>query len=117
MVSTTQAEFLSKVRVYVTNVGYPSIHVYTSDTILIDHLMYEYNARKAPHRGTFDMIISKRGDIEKAARYMRNHGTRQQMVIAATLLRYCNKASPESRLRVARQLARQLDVINGRLRP
>jgi hypothetical protein len=108
MVSTAQIEFVSLVRVYVTNRGYPSMHVYTVDEELIAFSRRIYNARTVVHVGTIDIVISKRSDIMTAARHLLQYGPKEKRPIAVTLIRYCTCDTPQARKRVANRLARQL---------
>lgn len=114
MVNPKQTQFVNFARIYVTNRGYPSIHVYTVDEGLIDYLQRTFNARKVPHKGTFDVVITKREDLCRAATVLAAYRTGLNRAPALALLKYCSSTNAESRQRVATRLSRQLQILNSR---
>ena len=113
MVNTSQAEFVERAHIYVTNRGYPSIHLYTVDKILIDYMIFRFNARCVPHIGTTDVVITKVPDLAKAAGVLYTYGTKEQRLLAAALLKYCGKTDRTSKLRVAKRLKRLLSIASA----
>jgi hypothetical protein len=110
MVHTPQAilDFVRFARIYVTNRYYPSIHVYTVDETLMHYLRVHYSARVLPHKGTHDVVISKREQLSLAAATLAAYGDPKLRPAAVTLIRYCTRKTPEERRLVARRLMRQL---------
>jgi len=106
MVNSTQIELLDKLHVYV-NAGYPSIHVYTVNEGLINYLRVMYHARIVQHKGTTDVVVSKRKDMLALAKFVHAHGSRQNRILSATLIRYCTARTPEVRQRLALMLKKK----------
>jgi len=62
--------FVETGHIYVTNQGYVAIHCYVNDIVVADFLQRQIHGRVRPHLRVYDVIVSKRGDLEYAARHL-----------------------------------------------
>ena len=113
MVDAYKVEFASLAKIYVANNHYPSIHVYTVDEALIGWIRYHLGARVIEHKGTNDVVITKRVDLGRAAAIMAAYCDPRVRPAALTLLKYCRMDNVDSRKREVDRLRRQLKVLKG----